>query len=415
MRSRAIAGLAAVRPISGQTDQYRDRRRVALRHGHCLSQRAVARITIAPEKAVARTCLTLLIALSPLEVYGCGEADDVSAFDEPARACAASEDCRPSEECSAGHCVRYTSCSGGQACAAGQRCEEGVCRWTCSSEKQCEEVGLTCDLASGNCVPKTGAIGADASGSGGASGNGGAGGEEGGGAGGVGGLAGASGTSSGGTSGSGGAPDSGSNLDLIDDLEDNDSAIRQIAGRQGSWYVFNDGQGTQTPALGAFTPFTGGAQSSRYATHTWGQGFSDWGAGIAVDLNNPGDQPQDPRRGTYDVSSWQGFSFQAKGTGAVRFMVITRAVADAVDHGTCEPEPDRPCFDAHGARTWLTADWTQQRIRFSDLAQEGWGVSASFDAAQVLGVSFQHPEGADVTNKAAPFDFWIDDLALFRD
>ena len=318
-------------------------------------------------KVVVRTCLTFMLVGSSLKVSGCGDADDLSAFDDPARACTASGDCHPSEECSGGRCVRYTSCSGGQACAAGQQCVDGICRFTCSSEEQCAELGLSCDLSSGHCVPKGHGTESDASGAtGGAGGNGGAAGE--GGQGGAG--------ASGGASGSGGAPDAGSDNNLIDDLEDGDKVIRQVAGRQGSWYVFNDGKGTQTPPVGAFTPFAGGARSSRYATHTFGQGFSDWGAGIAVDLNNPGDNPQDDRRGAYDVSGWHGFAFQAKGNGAVRFKVITRAIADALDHGTCQPQQDRPCFDAHGARITLSADWTQHRIRFSELAQEGWGVSA---------------------------------------
>jgi hypothetical protein len=338
---------------------------------------------------------------------GCGDSNELSGFDDTVRACAASVDCPSSQECSGGRCVRYTSCSQGQVCGAGQVCVSGVCRFTCGSEQQCEELGLTCDLISGHCVPIGGVSNGDASGSGG---TGGVGGNAG-----AGGEGGASGASSGGASGSGGAPDAGSDPDLIDDLEDGNKTIRAVAGRQGSWYAFNDGRGMQTPPVGGFTAFAGGAESSQYATHTWGQGFSDWGAGIGVDLNNPGEQPQDPRRSVYDVASFSGFSFRARGTGAIRFMVITRAVVDAVDQGTCEPQQDRPCFDAHGARIRLAADWTQHRVRFSELSQEGWGVTAGFEAGQVFGVSFQHPEGADVANKAAPFDFWIDDLALFRD
>ena len=67
--------------------------------------------------------------------------------------------------------------------------------------------------------------------------------------------------------------------------------------------------------------------------------YTVWGAGIAVDFNNPGDLPTDSRRQTYSLSSWDGISFWARGsTGrsdSLRFEVVTRAVASADERGTC--------------------------------------------------------------------------------
>ena len=76
--------------------------------------------------------------------------------------------------------------------------------------------------------------------------------------------------------------------DLVDDLEDGDDAILDDGGRRGGWYTFNDEtDGTQSPPGTGFVPSPGGAGDSAYAAGTSGGGFTEWGAGMGFDLNNP--------------------------------------------------------------------------------------------------------------------------------
>src|SRR5688572_484629 len=94
-------------------------------------------------------------------------------------------------------------------------------------------------------------------------------------------------------------PDSGPipEEDLIDDLEDGDGAIHEVGGRIGSWYTFNDETmtGTQTPVPDTdFLAAEGGAGGSLYAARTTGSGFTEWGAGMGLDVNNPGDPQGGP-------------------------------------------------------------------------------------------------------------------------
>lgn len=93
--------------------------------------------------------------------------------------------------------------------------------------------------------------------------------------------------SSGETSGGhGGAPDGGdssagaagaTSTRLVDDFEDGD--MRAI-GPLGWWYPVNDG----TAAQGTGIEPIGGDGTNIYALRTYGSGFSDWGAGLGVNL-----------------------------------------------------------------------------------------------------------------------------------
>jgi hypothetical protein len=186
---------------------------------------------------------------------------------------------------------------------------------------------------------------------------------------------------------------------LIDDLEDNDGSIKDLGGRHGAWYTYNDqtAGGTQIPAMAdSFTPSACGYMSSNCA-HTNGSGFKTWGAGYGFDLNNDG-----TTKGTYDVSAFTGIAFYAKGT-SFRLKVLTTATVPSTEGGACT---GTKCGDNFGTPITATADYQQFVVPFSSLTQEKWGTPATFDPKTVIGVQFQ--VGMGVT-----FDISIDDVGLY--
>ncbi len=186
---------------------------------------------------------------------------------------------------------------------------------------------------------------------------------------------------------------------LLDDFEDGDSSIEQVAGRAGYWGTYNDGTGTQTPAPGSpLKPEAGGANSTGYAIHTSGSGFSDWGAGLQVDLNNSGS------RSPYDASAYGGITFFARGSGNVRIELVTTAISVPADGGNCAED----CYDSHGANITLGDAWQQHTVVFGDVAQEGWGAPAAFDPSQILGINFKMTKPDEDT--PVDFDLWLDEL-----
>jgi hypothetical protein len=205
----------------------------------------------------------------------------------------------------------------------------------------------------------------------------------------------------------GGGTDGGNGLgakSLIDDLEDGDDAIAKTDGRVGTWYTFHDATtGTQVPSEADFLPTAGGAGASMYAADTNGMGFTDWGAGMAFDLND------DTTRLAYDASKYKTLGFKAKGNVMIRVAIETAGVTATGDGGTCTDSTvmGMECEDVHGTDLMLSPDWTEYTIPFEQLTQEGWGLPVAFDAKTAMSVQFQ--VGANTT-----FDFAIDDVAFYQ-
>jgi expansin (peptidoglycan-binding protein) len=191
---------------------------------------------------------------------------------------------------------------------------------------------------------------------------------------------------------------------LIDDLEDGDALIVPQQGRSGRWTTYNDGTGQQTPAQGAIAdPESGGANGSAYAMHTTGSGFTDWGAGLQVDLNNSTDGAGSGRA-AFDASAYDGIRFWARGSGLVRVELSTRATATTDEGGTCSDN----CLDNHGQEITLADSWTEYSVSFSTVVQQGWGLAADFSAADLLAIAFR----VNVPD-SANFDIWVDDLGFY--
>jgi hypothetical protein len=325
-----------------------------------------------------------------------------------ATTCSSSSDCASGSECSAGTCTPYTACMTDAQCSAGQQCNTGACRVTCTVDSQCTPLGLTCSLPQGQCLPApTQPAGGD---TGGTSAGGTSAGSSN--VSGTGGDFSIAGTTA--TGGGGGAAPTGPTSDIIDDLEDNDARIMMTNGRQGSWYAFSDGSITPSPPddngnTNGFLPGSPGANSSQHAAHVQASGFPNY-AGVAVDFNNSGVRPKDTaNRKVYDVTGYDGIVFQAKGTssGTMRVMAVTKEIAGTTEGGTCDDSnAGNHCWDSYGKDFALTADWSEVRVRFSDMSTDN---SSPFDPTSVFGLAFQD----NATNGS--LDLWIDDLALFKD
>jgi hypothetical protein len=198
-------------------------------------------------------------------------------------------------------------------------------------------------------------------------------------------------------------------------MENGTGGIAQTCGRRGYWYTYNDktAGATQTPAAGAaFTdsaimpPRTyGDGGTSTKAARTQGSGFTAYGAGMGVHLNDPGGGAA---LQTYDASMYTGVTFWAMGSagGAVRFDVSDKATdpSGGVCMGT---SGQNQCSDYHGHTLTLTTSWQPFTFTWADLTQLGWGyVEASLDTAHLVGMQVQ------VAQPTGTFDIWIDDIAF---
>ncbi|HEX6767287.1 MAG TPA: kelch repeat-containing protein, partial [Polyangiaceae bacterium] len=179
---------------------------------------------------------------------------------------------------------------------------------------------------------------------------------------------------------------------LVDDFEDGNNEVLRIGGRDGFWFTFNDGAGTQMPDPGEAAlpePVMGG-----FAFHTHGSGFTTF-AGAGASLKN------NPAGGSlaYDASGYGGVRFRYRSDRPARFEVDTTATIPPPD-GTCTGS----CFDSHGFELPAAPDWQSVQIEWSELAQRGFGDPAAFDPSQVhvLKWLFQPDD----------FDFTLDDVRL---
>jgi hypothetical protein len=156
-------------------------------------------------------------------------------------------------------------------------------------------------------------------------------------------------TGTGGAVGSGGAGSGGcSNVvatgspGLIDDLNHAGANIPHNDGRQGYWFTWNDGTGTQTPPgmLGGTCQATTFAPTNGQAC-TSGSGFTVSGAGIGFGV----DYGPNCVSCNYDATAYKGgvrFTISGIVTGNLRFVVTTAEVTPVEFGGLCPDAGDCP-------------------------------------------------------------------------
>ncbi|WP_437508096.1 hypothetical protein [Sorangium sp. So ce1099] len=224
----------------------------------------------------------------------------------------------------------------------------------------------------------------------------------------------------GGAGGGGGEVVAPADAELIDDMEDGDGAIAETDGRFGYWYSYNDGTGTQTPPVYSeempvlFVPetLTPPRGQSTMAMHTFGSGFTEWGAGIGFALSG-----EDMQVNAYDASAYAGLVFWARlgDPGAEATMKVN--VSDRVSEpagGICDEsavsgEANR-CFDHWFYTAHLGTEWAQIEIPFEELTREGWGAEPTAPAVDVAGlyvIEFRFAQDED-------FDVYVDDIRFYK-
>ena len=279
-------------------------------------------------------------------------------------------------------------------------------------------IGASTATSGGSGPGGTGAGGSTAAGGGSAAGVGGTsstGSSGGGGDSGRGGVSGAGGAS--GSAGGIGGSSNTSNLDLIDDLEDGNAAIRVIAqpARNGVWDTSNDmsAGGVQSPPPSMFTPVALGSAvpyaGDRYAAYTRGSGFTNYGAFMNVTMRSWPDYSQAP---TYDASGYLGLSFWAKvGPSSTKTLRVRFVSADTDDRGgRCSKTGpvEQVCYNHFYLDLPLTTSWQRHQIRFADFAQTNTGkIFPAIDLAEMYGLEFYFLTGAT-------FEVWVDDLSFIR-
>jgi hypothetical protein len=218
-------------------------------------------------------------------------------------------------------------------------------------------------------------------------------------------------------------PDDGGAVDptsLVDDFEDNNSAMPAVAGRVGSWFAVGD---MTTAAImqplgdAPPEPIPGGRCGSRHALHVTGSGFLDWGSQIGVALH----AGQNATSGTYEeqpydaaARGYQGISFFAR-VGETSTITVRFAVSDQYarpEAGLCaiNGTTGNSCYDTFGVPLdhELTTEWKEFRVPWTGLSQRSFGLPGGVapDVSKLYDIAFTFPGGV-------VFDLWIDDIRFY--
>jgi len=204
------------------------------------------------------------------------------------------------------------------------------------------------------------------------------------------------------------------------------------------WSLFanpDDVSGMTTPSVGSNTgstaiqcPSSGRCGTSHMGLHVTGSGFNTYGPVLTHDYAY-----SDGNGGTSgtveDVSAYAGILLWARRGETANANATLRVILNdvtsspggqvcdaaakagqnvpAADGGT-EVTTSDACWDGWMSETSVPTAWTLVKIPFSALKQGGWGkVGAKFMPDQLYGLTFQMPSHAS-------FDFWIDDVAFYK-
>ena len=99
-----------------------------------------------------------------------------------------------------------------------------------------------------------------------------------------------------------------------------------------------------------------------------------------------------------------GLPSRTQRAGSLRLNLVTSGTLPADEGGTCSGT----CYDSHGARVALRDDWSEVKVYFSEVTQEGFGTAVSFDAAALMAIALQMKTPGN-------YDIWLDDLTFFTE
>ncbi len=183
---------------------------------------------------------------------------------------------------------------------------------------------------------------------------------------------------------------------LIDDLEDGNTLVQPLAGRDGSWWMGKADHATISIPSGELQPSEGGAPGSKLGMHFAGKTnpSDSWGATLGVTFL---------KAGFYDASRYAGIAFKirsAKPNLDVRLKVLDTNTHP--DGGACAKE----CWNAFGRELILGTEWRDVTLMWSELTQQSdWGDPRPpmVEASKIKDVEWQ-------IWPATEFDIWVNDV-----
>jgi hypothetical protein len=190
---------------------------------------------------------------------------------------------------------------------------------------------------------------------------------------------------------------------MIDDMEDGDEAICALGGRSGRWTTNADARGTGVqPGLTIDLPtqIPGGRGDSHYAARLVGTGFSDWGAILSVDFDQP-----------YDAAAADGITFWMKSTVPVSVEFPIPSTVPTDWGGECD-ESQPGCTANFQFSIEATGNkWVEYKVPFAALSQ---GRDADYNLAAGLGTwDASRLNGIRFVSSSSDFDVWVDDLRFY--
>jgi hypothetical protein len=133
-----------------------------------------------------------------------------------------------------------------------------------------------------------------------------------------------------------------------------------------------------------------------------------WGAGLDINFVP-----------VLDASDWDGISLWVK-NGSTTKQALNLSLADPYTSGntfcsSMDPPPGAPAVpdsekcDAFGVAVTLEPGWTYVPALFASMRQKGFGVPSELGHLDTTSIS-----RLQVLMSAGSWDFWLDDVALFR-
>jgi hypothetical protein len=168
-------------------------------------------------------------------------------------------------------------------------------------------------------------------------------------------------------------------------------------------------------------PLGGRCGMSNFAQHVSGGGFTTYGPSLSNDFLYKDAMTMMVVGVPMDASMYTGIMFWArKGDKAGAAPTLRLIVNDVTTHelgGVCDPKAapgsggmkSNACWDGWMTEKALPSTWTLVKVPFTVLKQGGFGMKG--DAIQpdkLYGLTFQMPN-------MATFDFWIDDVAFYKE
>jgi hypothetical protein len=173
---------------------------------------------------------------------------------------------------------------------------------------------------------------------------------------------------------------------LIDDLEDGDEVIATVDGRDGEWFMFNDGRVTQNFEIDTSCNRAPGNTTCAHSTANQVPEYAGFGFALYADES------------PFDASDYRGVRFYGRNgqAGAVTISIVTAASAAATGV---------PGFEA---TVTMSGNWQQHQVTFGQLNLASWysGPPVAFSSDELVKVQF-------MTGGGSSHDISVDDVEFY--